>query len=65
MRIASRHLILLNGLTLLACVLHVLVHAVDLSVGEWHDYGVYILVAVSFLASLLHGRQTQAGPVAA
>ncbi len=65
MRIAPRHLILLNGLTVLACVLHVLVHAIDLSVGEWHDYAVYALVAVSFLASLLHGRQAGQEPLAA
>jgi hypothetical protein len=65
MRIAPRHLILLNGLTVLACVLHVLVHATDLAVGEWHDVAVYALVAVSFLASLLHGRQVRREPVAA
>ena len=57
MRITSRSLILVNGLTALACVLHVLVHALDLSVGEWHDYAVYVLVGVSFVASILHGRQ--------
>ena len=59
MRITSRSLILVNGLTALSCVLHVLVHALDLSVGEWHDYAVYVLVAVSFVASILHGRQVQ------
>ena len=64
MRITSRSLILVNGLTALACVLHVLVHALDLSVGEWHDYAVYVLVGVSFVASVLHGRQVQ-GPLAA
>ena len=65
MRIAPRHLVLLNGLTVLACVLHVLVHALDLNIGEWHDYAVYALVAVSFVASLLHGRQAQREPVTA
>jgi hypothetical protein len=59
MRITSRSLILVNGLTALACVLHVLVHALDLSVGEWHDYAVYVLVGVSFVASVLHARPTQ------
>lgn len=58
MRITSRSLILVNALTALACVLHVLVHALDLSVGEWHDYAVYVLVGVSLVASVLHGRQT-------
>lgn len=65
MRIAARHLILLNGLTALACVLHVLVHALDVSAGEWHDYAVYVLVAVSFVASLLHGRRNAAEPATA
>jgi hypothetical protein len=65
MRIRPRHLILLNGLTVVACVLHVLVHAIDLSVGEWHDYAVYVLVAVSFAASLLHGRQGHREPLTA
>ena len=57
MRITPRHLILLNGLTVLACALHVLVHALDVHVGEWHDYAVYALVAVSFVGSLMYGRQ--------
>ena len=65
MRIALRHLILLNGLTVLACLLHVLVHAADLNIGEWHDYAVYALVAVSFVASLLLGRQVQREPLTA
>jgi hypothetical protein len=65
MRIAPRHLILLNGLTVLACVLHVLVHAIDLPVGEWHDYAVYVLVGMSFVASLLHGRQAAQEPLTA
>lgn len=59
MRITSRSLILVNGLTALSSVLHVLVHALDLNVGEWHDYAVYVLVGVSFVASILHGRQVQ------
>lgn len=63
MHIAPRHLILLNGLTVVACVLHVLVHAIDLRVGEWHDYAVYVLVAVSFAASLLQDRQTHQEPL--
>jgi hypothetical protein len=61
MRIAARHLIVLNGLTALACLLHVLVHAVGLDVGEWHDYAVYVLVGASFVASVVHGRQVPAG----
>ena len=65
MRIAPRHLILVNGLTVLACVLHVVVHAAGLNVGEWHDYVVYLLVAVSFLASLAYGRQAQHDPLTA
>ena len=64
MRIAPRHLVLLNGLTVVACVLHVLVHAASLHVGEWHDYVVYALVAVSFVASVLYGRQAQREPLA-
>lgn len=63
MRIAPRHLILLNGLTVVACVLHVLVHAIGLNVGAWHDYAVYVLVAISFLASLAYGRQAQEHPL--
>jgi hypothetical protein len=65
MRIAPRHLILSNGLTALACVLHLLVHALDFSVGEWHDYAVYVLVAASLLGSLLHGRQANREALAA
>jgi hypothetical protein len=65
MRIAARHLILLNGLTVLACVLHVLVHVLDVRVGEWHDHAVYVLVAMSFVASLLHGRQAATEPATA
>ena len=57
MRIESRHLVLLNGLTALACVVHVLVHALGLEVGEWHDVVVYVLVGASFVASVLHARQ--------
>lgn len=63
MRIAPRHLIVLNGLTLVACVLHIVVHALDVSVGEWHDYAVYVLVALSFVASLQHGRQSTRDPL--
>jgi hypothetical protein len=65
MRITPRHLILVNGLTVVACLLHVLVHAVNVHVGEWHDYAVYLLVAASFLVSLLYGRQQHAEPLAA
>ena len=65
MRIAARHLVVLNGLTVLACVLHVLIHALDVHVGEWHDVGVYALVGVSFVASVLHGRQAGADPATA
>jgi hypothetical protein len=64
MRITPRHLILLNGLTVLACVLHVLIHARDVRVGEWHDYAVYALVGASFVGSLLYERQQQTDPVA-
>jgi hypothetical protein len=65
MRIAPRHLVLLNGLTLVACILHVLVHAADLRVGGWHDYVVYALVAVSFVASTLLVRQVASEPLTA
>ena len=65
MRITSRHLIGLNGLTVLACLFHVLVHAFEVQVGEWHDVVVYVLVAASFTASLLHGRQQRAEPLTA
>ena len=65
MRIAPRHLVLLNGLTVVACLLHLLVHALDVHVGGWHDYAVYTLVATSFVVSLVYGRQQQADPLAA
>lgn len=65
MRITPRHLILVNGLTVAACLLHVLVHALNVHVGEWHDYAVYALVAASFVVSLLYGRQQQTEPLAA
>jgi hypothetical protein len=52
-----RLLVFLNGLTALACVLHVLVHAAGLSVGEWHDYAVYALVAASLAASVNYSRK--------
>jgi hypothetical protein len=54
-----RLLVLLNGLTALACVLHVLVHAIDLNVGVWHDYVLYALVAMSFVASLAYVRTAE------
>jgi hypothetical protein len=65
MRFTPRHLILVNGLTVVACLLHVLVHALNVHVGEWHDYAVYALVAASFVASLMYGRQTQHEPLMA
>lgn len=65
MRIAPRHLVLLNGLTALACVVHIVVHATSIEIGEWHDYAVYLLVALSFLASLALGRRAQHEPQAA
>ena len=52
-----RLLVLLNGLTAVACVLHVLVHAANLAVGEWHDYVVYALVAASLAASVSYSRK--------
>jgi type IV secretory pathway TrbD component len=54
-----RQLVLLNGLTALACVLHVLVHAFDLNVGVWHDHVLYALVAMSFVASLAYVRTVE------
>jgi hypothetical protein len=40
-----------------ACLLHVLVHALDIAVGEWHDYAVYALVGVSFFTTVIYARQ--------
>lgn len=54
-----RLLVFLNGLTAMACVLHVVVHAIGLSVGEWHDYAVYLLVGVSLAASVAHLRKVE------
>lgn len=60
MRIACRHLVLTNALTAVVCVLHALTHALDVHIGEWHDYGVYAFVAVSLALSLLYARQQRA-----
>ena len=57
MHLTPRHLLLVNGLTLVACLFHVMVHAFGFAIGEWHDYAVYALVAISFAVSLLYGRQ--------
>jgi hypothetical protein len=46
--------------------LHVLVHALAIEVGEWHDYVMYAFVAVSLATSVLYARQLPKGePVAA
>ena len=66
MRIASRHLVLTNALTAVVCVLHALVHALSIEMGEWHDYVMYAFVAVSVTTSLLYSRQLPKGePVVA
>jgi hypothetical protein len=54
-----RLLVLLNGLTAMACVVHVLVHATGLSIGEWHDYAVYALVGASLAASVAYFRKVE------
>ncbi|MGQ0434952.1 MAG: hypothetical protein ACT452_21395 [Microthrixaceae bacterium] len=54
-----RLLVFLNGLTAMACVLHVLVHATGLSIGEWHDYALYALVAASLAASVTYVRRVE------
>ena len=61
-----RLLVFLNGLTAIACVLHVVVHATGLAIGEWHDYAVYVLVAASLAASIAYSRRIErTAPVAA
>jgi hypothetical protein len=54
-----RLLVFLNGLTAMACVLHVLVHATGLSIGEWHDYAVYVLAGASLVASVAYFRKVE------
>lgn len=60
-----RTLVFFNALTAIACVLHVLVHAAGLSIGKWHDYAVYALVAGSLAASVAYLRKVERTTTAA
>lgn len=52
-----RLLVVLNGLTAMACVLHVLVHTTGVRIGDWHDYAVYAMVGASLAASIAYSRK--------